>query len=1461
MALLPETEDLIAVFATPPSDERKALIDDTIRALLKGPSPTLWDKLDAFYVLAAHEPEAACRNWKSPGTPGSPGTDGSYKLAPQNGPTFIPDVGYQGDGVDAYLDTHIVSNDAIFSTSSAVMGIGVQNNPSSGAGQYLIGQEFVSNERFVLFQNKTDGELVGRLMSGAGANLGVAPKEAVHLTVSRIDGDKMYRYIDGASALEVNSGMPGVSTNNITLLRRGTLYSDATISFAYFGKGLSAEEVKKLDLILRTYLARLQIPDLPYATPEQFWAVADAHLDENGNLVGRYDTGALNACRDYCVTTGKTMLLTSAYRHEGAFLLDKPITIRGADRTNCGIYLDITPEVEGISIQGQHITCENFFIDVFSDEDIQNGQGNYATCITIGNIYYPLSLEAAPDPGESDREFALRVSPPLASDIVLRDLWLRRRFLSGGGHAIAAVGRTSGVTIENIVCEGYDAKQSMGSFLLAHWGMSGLDFPKHERDYIRPFVLRKNPYAFSYHPNNIYVRNVRLRNTGRLFEHSASYNIHIDGVDMDGFDDGWRVNGVQIVNMTTGDEADSFAHPDDKGKVYSNIVVGNVVAWNIEGGSPNAAGTSLLDWPAASTSKYYNADKDPSTGKYTRTKDCMYFENDYEPVDLTALNGYEHEESFSVPEAKIGMTPFVWYSEDIPPNYTMTASIEQEGEIKVTFAKLPAALDLAKGTIVVHVEKHRRQYQPEYTGCHFYNWRIHGIGTTTDLFNFRNGRIFASFDNIHALGHGTVDGARIVQMHGSLNFRNCVLPGKVELSDCDGVSFDNCAIRDTATVQLETTLATALQREHVLTGTPLPTADDSAVVGTITEARSHVLAFNSQSGSFAVNHTITGQTSGATAKIASQDDNGSSGTLTLSDVSGAFQHGEFIEDSSNTAIVDANASTSTFFVRLQDTSWRPFQKDKTVSSNTLAFDEQIANFGIGQLLKGKDSGATGIITAQVDNMATGVLTLSLIDGKFNDNEEIESETGKAKVNGTTDVTVKAVSPVLSQAVLIDGEVETSYLLKDVSLGETRLALCSQLAFVGQTTNFTVNDTVSGADGSGVVVAQTDNLATGTLYLKDVSGSFAEDEEITGILGGKAFVQAVRVGGEDVTIVHGFPNDLSIGDKITFPGGTTYVAEYQDTTGTDVITVKPLPAAASAGDPVQLHRVSRNISFNNCEIVGAGRGVDVSNSRGVSIKGGTIRDCGQYGLMVNKGAIVDVEGVTFSNNGLWSVELQDAGSFLTTDIFVGPDGTLRADKLIFEDGNWSDYNVLVDSEAIGGHLRDSIFVPVNAAGDPLTAHILASSKQFLFSGNRDTEGTPVLQAGTWLPELQIAGSSTGITYATRSGTYTVLEDRVSIDWDITLASKGSTSGSITIVGLPFSQDTSGSQSVGTTVLSGATGLTGAPSCRVTSGVIGYNQFSATGLATLTQASLVNETAGPPFVAGTRLRGSATYRRAA
>lgn len=119
-----ETRSLVDAMTVKPTSTRMRRIDRVIRGLKQS---GVWDKLDVFYMLAAHDSQAARLNWKTPGT---------YTLTVNNSPVFTADRGYQGDGVSGYLSSTLDVSTAggQYALNSAVFGVYVNavNSVASG---------------------------------------------------------------------------------------------------------------------------------------------------------------------------------------------------------------------------------------------------------------------------------------------------------------------------------------------------------------------------------------------------------------------------------------------------------------------------------------------------------------------------------------------------------------------------------------------------------------------------------------------------------------------------------------------------------------------------------------------------------------------------------------------------------------------------------------------------------------------------------------------------------------------------------------------------------------------------------------------------------------------------------------------------------------------------------------------------------------------------------------------------------------------------------------------------------------------------------------------------------------------------------------------------------------------------------------------------------------------------------
>lgn len=120
----------------------------------------------------------------------------------------------------------------------------------------------------------------------------------------------------------------------------------------------------------------------------------------------------------------------------------------------------------------------------------------------------------------------------------------------------------------------------------------------------------------------------------------------------------------------------------------------------------------------------------------------------------------------------------------------------------------------------------------------------------------------------------------------------------------------------------------------------------------------------------------------------------------------------------------------------------------------------------------------------------------------------------------------------------------------------------------------------------------------------------------------------------------------------------------------------------------------------------------------------------------------------------------------------------------------------------------------------------------------TAATQNYTASSWTPAITFAGGTTGITYSTQSGTYTQIGDTVHAFGRITLSNKGSSTGQMTIAGLPVAVASTGGADVG--FYSGFSSLTGAPLILVDSNAAGPRVYEpgATGSSAVTDAKVTN-----------------------
>jgi hypothetical protein len=105
---------------------------------------------------------------------------------------------------------------------------------------------------------------------------------------------------------------------------------------------------------------------------------------------------------------------------------------------------------------------------------------------------------------------------------------------------------------------------------------------------------------------------------------------------------------------------------------------------------------------------------------------------------------------------------------------------------------------------------------------------------------------------------------------------------------------------------------------------------------------------------------------------------------------------------------------------------------------------------------------------------------------------------------------------------------------------------------------------------------------------------------------------------------------------------------------------------------------------------------------------------------------------------------------------------------------------------------------------------------------------VYAEGTFVPGIAFGGGTTGITYAAQTGAYTRIGNRVMFELDVELSNKGSSAGSATVTGLPFTAANSDVNSAPNSVRANTVNLD-------TAGA--YYQVQALNVANATTLSLV------------------------
>jgi hypothetical protein len=229
-----ESQAIFAAFSVAPTAQRRYAIDRAVRSLI---AAGIWAKLDALYVLAAADSQAARINWIAPRT---------FTATNVNTATFTQDRGFTGNGTTSYIDS-------TFDLASATSPKYTQNS-ASYFGRSLTNAQ--SNSGFIgtggasatLFNNRLVARNTSDLflcrVNGNGAQTSVANTNSTGFYAgNRTTSSDIQCYKDGSSVGTQTATSQTPDTGTFCAGRAGsTTFNDYQIASFGFGQSLSAAE-------------------------------------------------------------------------------------------------------------------------------------------------------------------------------------------------------------------------------------------------------------------------------------------------------------------------------------------------------------------------------------------------------------------------------------------------------------------------------------------------------------------------------------------------------------------------------------------------------------------------------------------------------------------------------------------------------------------------------------------------------------------------------------------------------------------------------------------------------------------------------------------------------------------------------------------------------------------------------------------------------------------------------------------------------------------------------------------------------------------------------------------------------------------------------------------------------------------------------------------------------------------
>lgn len=341
------------------------------------------------------------------------------------------------------------------------------------------------------------------------------------------------------------------------------------------------------------------------------------------------------------------------------------------------------------------------------------------------------------------------------------------------------------------------------------------------------------------------------------------------------------------------------------------------------------------------------------------------------------------------------------------------------------------------------------------------------------------------------------------------------------------------------------------------------------------------LLFDVETVAFTVGLILTGGTSGATAEIMAIVTDGADGSLGLGNIKGTFQDNETITDSGS------GSATS----------------NGTIGEIYIAYDNQVGAFVVGNTVTWNGGGDSAIIRGFQNDTPAGFLVLEDASSLIADDDALVEGGNTGDVNGVPTVGVLAYEDYSTVQILH----------------------CNlDLPYDGQTSNFALLEVVTGGTtgATGVILADTDAGAAGTLTLANVTGSFVDGEALTTPGGGDGNVDSVDAGTPVKTIQKNFQSQSAFPYDVVIDFGSRSVPNMFESTKSRTREDRTTKTYGMSGIRVIEMVVG---GYTNCDDDDIGR----------AVVGGTSADSGVL--------------ITYDNsNRLWTVRMDDPA--FTGDMF-------------------------------------------------------------------------------------------------------------------------------------------------------------------------------------------------------------------